>query len=65
MTGELVPLFHPRRERWSDAFQLVDASIVARTAAGRATVRLLQLNRPDRVAERAVLMAAELLRPPG
>jgi hypothetical protein len=65
VTGELVPLFHPRRDRWSDAFQLVDARIVGRTAAARATVRLLQLNRPDRVAERAVLMAADLLRAPG
>lgn len=64
VTGELVPLFHPRRERWSDAFQLAGASIVARTAAARATVRLLQLNRTDRVAERAVLVAARLLRPP-
>jgi len=65
VTGELVPLFHPRRDRWSDAFELVDAMIVARTAGARATVRLLQLNHPDRVAERAVLMAAGLLRPPG
>jgi hypothetical protein len=65
VTGGLVPLFHPRRDRWSDAFQLVDARIVARTAAARATVRLLQLNRPERVAERAVLVAAAILRPPG
>jgi HNH endonuclease len=65
VTGELVPLFHPRRDRWSDAFELVDAMIVARTAGARATVRLLQLNHPDRVAERTVLMAAGLLRPPG
>ena len=65
VTGGLVPLFHPRRDRWSDAFQLVDARIVARTAAARATVRLLQLNRPERVAERAVLVATALLRPPG
>ena len=55
----------PRRDRWSDAFQLVDARIVARTAAARATVRLLQLNRPERVAERAVLVAAAILRSPG
>jgi hypothetical protein len=64
VTGELVPLFHPRRDRWSDAFQLIDARIVPRTAAARATVRLLQLNRPERVAERAVLVMAALLRPP-
>ena len=64
LTGELVPLFHPRRERWQEVFHLVGAEIVARTAAARATVRLLQLNRPDRVAERAVLVAAELLRAP-
>jgi hypothetical protein len=64
VTGELVRLFHPRRDRWSDAFELVDARIVARTPTARATVRLLQRSRPDRVAERALLVAAELLAPP-
>jgi hypothetical protein len=63
-TGDLTPLFHPRRQRWSEHFQLLGAMIVPRTPAGRATVRLLQLNHPDRLAVRALLLAAELIQPP-
>ncbi len=65
VTGDLVPLFHPRRGRWTEAFQLDGANIVGRTASARATVRLLQINHPDRVAERALLVTARLLRPSG
>lgn len=63
-TGALTPLFHPRRQRWSEQFQIVDAMIVPRTSTGRATVRLLQLNHSDRLAVRTLLIAAELIRPP-
>lgn len=60
-TGEITPLFHPRRERWKDHFQLTGGRIVPLTPAGRVTERLLQLNHPDRVVEREQLMAAGLL----
>jgi hypothetical protein len=63
-TGALTPLFHPRRQRWSEQFQIVDAMIVPLTPAGRATARLLQINHSDRLAVRALLIAAELIRPP-
>jgi HNH endonuclease len=43
-TGELVPLFHPRRDRWSDHFAWDDTTIVGRTPSGRATVLLLGMN---------------------
>ncbi len=61
---EIVPLFHPRRQRWQDHFRLQDAQIVPLTAAGRVTVNLLQLNQPDRVAEREILLAAEAIQLP-
>ena len=51
-TGELQPLFHPRQDRWLDHFDLQHGEIVPLTAAGRATVRLLRLNRPERIQER-------------
>jgi 5-methylcytosine-specific restriction endonuclease McrA len=62
-TGTIVPLFHPRRERWSEHFRLAGARVVPLTSAGRVTVRLLQLNHPDRVAERELLIAAERFSP--
>jgi len=59
--NEVVALFHPRRQRWDAHFQLQDAEIVPLTAHGRVTVRLLQLNRFERLAERRLLMRAGLL----
>lgn len=65
VSGAIVPLFHPRKDRWSDHFQLVEGHIEPLTAIGRATVRLLQLNHPDRVEEREVLVAVGLIVTPG
>jgi hypothetical protein len=48
-------LFNPRRDRWPDHFQLRDWIIFAIRAVGRVTVRLLQLNRPERIKERELL----------
>jgi len=55
-TGQLVPLFHPRRDQWSEHFELGGGEFIARTASARATIRLLRLNRPDRVKERELLV---------
>lgn len=63
-TQRIVPLYHPRQDRWSDHFQLHEAQFVPRTPIGRVTIRLLQLNHPDRVAERALLITASLLHLP-
>src|SRR5262245_7210972 len=63
-TGEIVVLFHPRRDRWTDHFSLVGSRIEPLTSTGRVTVRLLQLNHPDRVEEREQLLEAGLLTPP-
>lgn len=45
-TGAVVPLFHPRRERWADHFAWADGGlrIVGRTPTGRATVAALHLD---------------------
>lgn len=47
VTGEVVPLFDPRRQVWADHFLWADGGtrIVGRTPTGRATVEVLQLNR--------------------
>src|SRR5439155_1473266 len=37
----IVPLFHPCRDRWHSHFALAGAMIVGLTDVGRATVRLL------------------------
>ncbi len=60
-TGQIVPLSHPRRDRWLDHFRLVEARIEPLTPTGRVTVRLLHLNHPDRIEERGLLVRLGLL----
>jgi hypothetical protein len=54
-TGQLTPLFHPRRDRWDDHYRLSDGEILALTPRGRVTIRLLRMNRPTRIKERLLL----------
>jgi len=54
-TGEIVPLFHPRRQNWEDHFELCGAEMVGRTAVGRATVRVLAMNSVQRLELRSEL----------
>lgn len=49
MTGDIVRLFHPRDDDWTDHFQLLEGRIEASTPIGRATVRLLNMNAPQRI----------------
>jgi hypothetical protein len=63
-TGAIVPLFSPRRDRWTEHFRLESGRIEPLTASARATVRLLQLNHPHRVEERLLLIAAGMLSAP-
>ena len=52
-------LFNPRTDRWDEHFRLnEDGTITGLTAEGRATARLLVLNAPDRVQDRADLIEA-------
>jgi hypothetical protein len=48
-TGNIVPLFHPRKDRWLDHFAMRGAFVVGLTDVGRATVRLLRMNAEARV----------------
>lgn len=60
LTGQLVPLFHPRLQVWDQHFQIVDGEIIPLTAEGRVTARVLRFNDPDRLTERQRLLAARL-----
>ena len=49
-TGNIVALFHPRKDAWNDHFTLQeDGLIFGKTDVGRATVRLLNMNAHHRV----------------
>jgi hypothetical protein len=57
-TGELTPLFHPRKDAWDDHFEIVNGEILGKTAVGRVTVRLLKFNALQRVELREELIKA-------
>ena len=59
VTGLLVPLYHPRQQRWDEHFAWSEDSlrITGLTPVGRATVEALQLNREGLINMRRVLYA--------
>lgn len=56
LTGSIASLFHPRRDQWETHFRLNGATIEPLTPQGRVTVKLLQLNRQQRVSERQIMI---------
>jgi len=57
---EIVPLFNPRRQVWDEDFYVEGARIEGKTQIGQGTARLLQLNVPNRLLQRQVLMSQGL-----
>jgi hypothetical protein len=55
--GDVVPLFHPRRQRWARHFHWRGPTLVGRTKCGKATIRVLNINAPERVRLRRLLIA--------
>ena len=56
ITGELVPLFNPRRQAWEDHFSMNGAVIDFKTSIGEVTIRLLNMNNPEFVEARQLLI---------
>ena len=48
-SGEMVALFNPREQTWSEHFAFRGALIVGLTPVGRVTVRVLGINSAERV----------------
>jgi len=57
-TQQILPLYHPRKDIWSDHFNLDNADIAPKPPTGRVTIHLLQFNHPNRVSERGLLIQA-------
>jgi hypothetical protein len=63
-TGRRAWLFHPSRHKWQRHFRWDGAVLVGRTPIGRATVAVLRINLPHRVAQRAALISEGVFPPP-
>jgi hypothetical protein len=59
-TEQVVPLFHPRQDLWTDHFEWSEDTtlMIGKTPVGRATISRLQLNRFGLVNYRRVLAIA-------
>jgi hypothetical protein len=58
LTKQLVPLFHPRRDRWPEHFAWASGwRLFGLTPQGRATIAALGMNRPSLIAIRRTLAA--------
>ena len=55
-SGRIVRLFHPRKDRWPRHFTWDRLLLIGRNRVGRATVDVLEINHPEFVAWRDVLM---------
>ena len=56
---EFVRLFNPRKDDWKLHFEINRGEILPLTLIGQATVKLLDLNNPDRIILRQLLMTAK------
>lgn len=57
--GNLIPLFDPRTQNWFSHFEVAEDGLLnGKTDVGKATIKLLELNHPERVDERQGMMAA-------
>jgi hypothetical protein len=61
VSGEIVRLFDPRRQNWADHFRWNGPLLAGLTPTGRATLVLLKMNAPERVALRQALLQEGIL----
>jgi hypothetical protein len=55
-TDEVVRLFHPRKDRWDDHFQIQGGIIEGVTVIGRVTTSLLKMNTVEQIEKRQGLI---------
>jgi hypothetical protein len=59
----LVPLYNPRRHRWSKHFQWDGPRLIGLTTIGRATIHVLDMNAPEMLEAREALIDEEVFPP--
>lgn len=59
-TGRMARLFHPREDLWHTHFRYQTATLVGVTDVGRATIAVLAINMPLRIAARLSMFEAGL-----
>ena len=57
-TDEVVRLFHPRRDTWTDHFRWNGAELVPLSAIAQASISVLQINHQEAIWQRSWLIEA-------
>jgi len=52
-TRRVTELFHPRNDRWNDHFERDGLYLIGKTAIGRTTIRVLNMNSEDQLTMRS------------
>ena len=60
-TNAILTLFNPRTQSWVEHFACDGATMIGLTPVGRATVRVLAMNRPDVLQMRTALLEEGVL----
>ena len=63
LTRKFTPLFNPRRHKWDRHFHWEGPYLIGRTAVGRVTIDVLDINDPLRVELRHELMEEGIFPP--
>ena len=56
-TSLITELFHPRHHNWDDHFEWQGINLLGKTAVGRTTVRVLNMNSEDQLALRSSIVS--------
>ncbi len=56
LEGQHIPLFNPRRDRWTEHFEWHGPVLVGKTSVGKVTVDVLAINISYRITLRAALI---------
>jgi 5-methylcytosine-specific restriction endonuclease McrA len=59
-TQQMSSLYNPRTQVWQDHFELNSATLVGKTAIGRATIDVLEMNSLEQIQMRRLLIDNEL-----
>ena len=62
-TGKRVWLYNPRRQKWHRHFRWNGPVLEGKTPVGRATIAVLAINLPHRIAQRVALIAEGVFPP--
>jgi HNH endonuclease len=53
---EIVPLFNPRIDNWTDHFVVKGGEVISKSRIGEASIKIFRFNEPDLIILRQILM---------